>query len=39
MKQQKLENLEDYLRGYAKQWWITAEQYVPIFTNWRRQYD
>ena len=39
MKQHKLENLEEYLRGYAKQWWITAEQYVPIFTNWRRQYD
>lgn len=38
-KQEKLENLEDYLRGYAKQWWITAKDYVPIFTTWVRQYD
>lgn len=42
-KKEKLENLEDYLRGYAKQWWITAKDYVPIFTDRNddeeRQYD
>lgn len=30
-KKEKLTNLENWLRWFAKRWWITADQYVPIF--------
>lgn len=30
-KKEKLTNLENWLRGFAKKWWITAGEYIPIF--------
>jgi len=27
----KINNLEKYLRGYAKRWTITADEYIPLF--------
>lgn len=27
----KINNLEKYLRGYAKRWAITADEYIPLF--------
>lgn len=33
MKKRKLRSLENYLRGYAKQWWITWDQYIPLFDD------
>lgn len=45
----KLENLETFLKYWAKEWWITNDKYVPIFnyntisnksssTKWKRFY-
>ena len=30
-KKYKLTSLENWLRWFAKKWWITADEYVPIF--------
>ena len=29
----KLENLETFLKYWGKEWWITADKYIPIFGN------
>jgi hypothetical protein len=26
----KLENLETFLKYWAKEWWITKDQYIPL---------
>ena len=33
LKKRKLRSLENYLRGYAKQWGITWDQYIPLFDD------
>lgn len=41
-KTRKLENLETFLKYWAKEWWITWRLYIPIFTDssiWKRSID
>jgi hypothetical protein len=37
-KKYKLRNLENYLRSYAKRWSITADEYIPVFTDLYDEY-